>query len=156
MSLELSNAKEYIQWMHRKAVLNDQAKQSATKQIRRGEVYWCEFGLNIGSEMSKATPRPAVIVQNNSANRSSSNTIVVPVTHDHGNGYYLVPLTTQNLPDGSILLDGKANVTNISCISKARLLGYITRLPASDMKNIDAAIARELSVMNIPASASSP
>ena len=155
MSLELSNAKEYIKWMHRKADLNDQAKQSAAKQIRRGEVYWCEFGLNIGSEMSKATPRPAVIIQNNPANRSSPNTIVVPITHDRGTGFYLVQLTQQNLPDGSVLLNGKANVANLSCVSKARLLGYITKLPASDMQKIDAAIARQLSVANIQASKSS-
>lgn len=105
------------------------------------------FGLNVGSEMSKDSPRPAIIIQNNQGNSRSSNTIVVPVTHDSGNGPYLVPIQTQLNADGSILLDGKANTSNMICVSKARLSNYITRISASDMKQIDKSIANMICLM---------
>ena len=147
MSLEISRAKEYVNWIARKVVLNHLATNAQSRQVRRGEVYWCEFGLNIGSEMSKDSPRPAIIIQNNQGNSKSSNTIVVPVTHDSGSGPYLVPIQTQYNADGSILLDGKANTSNMICVSKARLLNYITKISSSDMKQIDKSIANMICLM---------
>ncbi len=146
MSKELSGARDFFIWVKKQFELNNKAQQAKNLQVKRGEVYWCEFGLNIGSEMSKVGPRPAVIVQNNSANHTSPNTIVVPVTHDNGNYYFLVPITTQYKPGGSILLDGRANVSNIVCVSKARLGKRITQLSNAEMRQIDSAIGRMLSI----------
>lgn len=147
MSKELSGAKEFWSWIKKQLDLNTNASQSRNLLVKRGEVYWCEFGLNIGSEMSKSGPRPAVIVQNNPGNRSSPNTIVVPVTHDTGAQYFLVPIAAQHRPDGSVLLDGNVNVSNIVCISKARLTRRITQLPNAEMRKIDSALARLLSIL---------
>ena len=141
MSLELSRAREFVTWMARKIELNHLSSSAKTRQVRRGEVYWCEFGLNVGSEMSKETPRPAVVVQNNRGNKCSSNTIVVPITHDEGEGPYLVPITTQRKHNGDVLLDGKANTSNVICVSKARLRDYITILPQADLKKVDKSLA---------------
>lgn len=146
MSKELSGAGDFFSWVKKQLELNKQASHAKNLQVRRGEVYWCEFGLNIGSEMSKAGPRPAVIVQNNPGNHSSPNTVVVPVTHDSGTQYFLVPITTQRNPDGSVLLDGQVNVSNIVCVSKARLTKRITQLPNAEMRKIDGALARLLSI----------
>ena len=140
MSDELSGAKEYYSWVLKQLDLNDKAQCAKTRFVRRGQVYWCEFGLNIGSEMSKTTARPAIILQSNSGNYHSSNTVVVPVTHNSGNKAYLVPLTTKYNPDGTTLLDGQANVANIICVSKARLGDFIAWIPASDMHKIEAAL----------------
>ena len=142
MSLELSHARDYVTWVARKIELNHLASTARLRQIRRGEVYWCEFGLNVGSEMSKGTARPAVVLQNNLGNKKSSNTIVVPITHDSGSGPFLVPITPQNDPNGNHLLDGKANTSNVICISKARLGNFITTLPQSDMKAIDDSLSQ--------------
>ena len=136
----------FFEWVKKMFRLNMNTTSTKLFHIKRGEVYWCEFGLNIGSEMSKIGPRPAVIVQNNPANYSSSNTIVIPITHHSGTQYFLVPIKKQLRPDGSVLLDGSANVSNIVCVSKARLIKRITQLPNSEMKAIDAALARQLSI----------
>lgn len=82
MSVELSNAQQFISWMNTKSYLNSIAQNAAKRFVKRGQVYWCHFGLNIGSEMSKATPRPAVVVSNFATNKNSSNVVVVPVTHN--------------------------------------------------------------------------
>jgi mRNA interferase MazF len=44
----------------------------------RSDVVWCNFSPVVGSE--QAGVRPAVVVQNDVANRSSPCTIVVPFT----------------------------------------------------------------------------
>ncbi len=49
--------------------------------IKRGQVYRCNFGCGIGSEMQKE--RPALIIQNNVANSRLGNTIVIPINHDN-------------------------------------------------------------------------
>ena len=50
--------------MNTKSYLNAIAQNATKRFVKRGQVYWCHFGLNVGSEMSKATPRPAVVVSN--------------------------------------------------------------------------------------------
>ena len=86
--------------------------------------------------------RPAVIVQIDSANRTSGNTIVVPITHDTSTFPCMVPITPVYESDGVTLkLDGQANTSNIACISKARLGNHIATLSNAEMKQIDKALA---------------
>lgn len=82
MSVEISAAQQFIAWMNTKSRLNAIAPNAAKRFVKRGQVFWCHFGLNIGSEMSKGTPRPAVVVSNYMTNKNSSNVIVVPITHN--------------------------------------------------------------------------
>lgn len=148
MSLELTNAKDYISWLYKKSNLNALSANAKNRNVSRGQVYWCEFGVNIGSEMSKLTPRPAVIVQNFTANRNSSNTIVIPITSDTGRLSCLVPITTISDQNSKIILTGQANTSNIVCVSKARLKDKICDLSAIDMKKIDESIAISLSLIH--------
>ena len=46
--------------------------------VKRGEVYWCDFGEPYGSEQGYI--RYAIVVQNDIANFNSSTTIVLPCT----------------------------------------------------------------------------
>lgn len=41
--------------MNTKSYLNSIAPNAANRFVKRGQVYWCHFGLNIGSEMSKSS-----------------------------------------------------------------------------------------------------
>lgn len=91
--------------------------------------------------------RPAVIIQTDPNNRSSGNTIVIPITHDNSTMACLVPITTQVDSFGNILLDGKANSSNLMCVSKARLGDYICDLSSSDMKKIDESLAKIVDLM---------
>jgi len=149
MSLELSNAKDYLEWITTKARLNAHADNAKARIVNRGDVYWCHFGINIGSEISKTTPRPAVIIQNHNGNRLSSNVIVIPITHNSSNAPYLVPLTPiHDNNSGKLVLDGSANTTNIICVSKSRLSDKIGKLSNMDMKNIDKSIAQSIDLFS--------
>ena len=148
MSLELSDAQQFINWINTKSHLNAIASKASKRFVKRGQVYWCHFGLNVGSEMSKSTPRPAVIVSNYNTNKSSSNVIVVPVTHNKNSLPYLVPITPITDADGNIILDGQADTADIICISKARLGDLITTLNTTQMKDIDKSISISLELIH--------
>lgn len=148
MSVEISNAQQFISWINTKSYLNTIAPSAAKRFVKRGQVYWCHFGLNIGGEMSKPTPRPAVIVSNFKTNKNSSNIIVVPVTHNQAQLPYLVPITPVIDANGKVILDGQADTADIICVSKARLGDLITTLPAAQMKNIDKSISISLELIH--------
>lgn len=145
MNTELASAEKFIEWLKTKSYLNSISSRAGGRFVKRGQVYWCYFGINIGSEMSKTSPRPAIIVQNYIGNSKSPNTVVVPVTHDSGTLPCLVPLTPiVDNSTGKIILDGQANTANIVCISKARLGDLIATLSSADMKKVDESMAQTL------------
>lgn len=146
MKVELSQVQKMLEWFKTKLYLDAMAPNAKTRSVRRGQVYRCNFGCGIVSEMQK--DRPAVIIQNNIGNRHSGNTIVVPITHDESTLPCMAAIEPQKDSLGNILLDGQANASNLVCISKARLGDFICSLPASDMKLIDEAIAKTLDLMD--------
>lgn len=148
MSVELLNAQQFISWMNTKSNLNAIAQNAAKRFVKRGQVYWCHFGLNIGSEISKSTPRPAVVVSNFKTNKNSSNVIVVPVTHNQNQLPYLVPIVPVTDANGNVLLDGQIDTADIICVSKARLGDLITTISTSQMKDIDKSISISLDIMH--------
>ncbi len=148
MSIELTNAQDFISWMNTKSYLNTIAQNAEKRFVKRGQVYWCHFGINVGREMSKITPRPAVIVSNFTTNKNSPNVIVAPITHNKKQLSCLIPITPINDETGKIILDGKVDTTSIVCVSKARLGDLITTLSATQMKNIDKSISISLDLMH--------
>lgn len=144
MSVELSNAQQFLDWINTKSYLNTIAPNAAKRFVKRGQVYWCHFGLNIGSEMSKTTPRPAVVISNFMTNKKSANVIVAPITHNKNQLPYLVPLTPVTDANENTVLDGQVDTADIICVSKARLGDLITTLSASQMKDIDKSISISL------------
>ena len=148
MSVELLNAQSFISWMNTKSQLNAIAQNASKRFVKRGQVYWCHFGLNIGSEMSKSTPRPAVVVSTFNINRNSSNIVVVPITHNQNQLPYLVPITPIIDSTGNVILDGQADTAGIVCVSKARLCDLITTLSTTQMKDIDEGISISLDLIH--------
>ncbi|MBQ7129772.1 MAG: type II toxin-antitoxin system PemK/MazF family toxin [Oscillospiraceae bacterium] len=148
MSIELTNAQQFLSWMNTKSRLNAIAPNAAKRAVSRGQVYWCHFGLNIGSEISKTTQRPAVVVSNFRTNKNSANVIVVPVTHNKNQLPYLVPLTPITDTSGKVILDGQVDTADVICVSKARLGDIITKLSDAQMKSIDKSLAISLELIH--------
>ena len=144
MSKELENAESFLKWLQTKAYLNAMAESAAKRFVKRGQVYWCHFGINVGSEISKTTPRPAIVVSNFQTNKGSSNVLVIPVTHRKIDSLYLVPITPVIDDDGKVLLDGKADIASVTCVSKARFTDQITTLSAAQMREIDRGLSISL------------
>ena len=140
MLIDHIKIQKILDWVKDALRLDANVGSARNRHVRRGEVYRCNFGVGVGSEMQK--DRPAVIVQIDSANRTSGNTIVVPITHDTSTFPCMVPITPVYESDGVTLkLDGQANTSNVACISKARLGNHIATLSNAEMKQIDKALA---------------
>ena len=146
MQIELNTIQELLDWMKTKLYLNTKVNQANKRYVKRGQVYNCYFGIGVGNEIQKL--RPCIILQNNIGNSKSGNIIVSPITHTYKNIPSIVKINTQYNDDGNILLDGYVNISNILCVSKARLENYITTLSTTEMKQIDIAIAISLDLMH--------
>lgn len=145
MFIDLVETQKMLEWIKTKLYLNTRTASAGRRSVRRGQVYRCNFGCGVGSEMQKE--RPAIIIQNDIANRNSGNTIVIPITHDTSTLPCMVPITTQYDASGNIILDGKANTSNIMCVSKARLGDLVCTLSNADMKKVDESLAKSVDLM---------
>ncbi len=105
---------------------------------RRGEIYWVAFGPAVGREIRKT--RPAVVVSNDAANTALNRLHVVPITSQTGLVYPSEALVT---------LRGeprKAKADQLTTASRSRLVGYLGKLGAADMEQVDRAIRLQLAL----------
>ena len=104
--------------------------------MRRGEVWWVDFGPSVGGEIRKR--RPAVIISNDAANSNLNRLQVVPLTSKVAKLY----------PSESYVeLEGeqrKAMADQLTTVSKARLTDRLGELSVSDVRGIERAIRVQL------------
>ena len=108
--------------------------------MRRGEVYWVNLDPVVGSEVGKR--RPAIVVQNEAANRSSATVTVIPLTSSTKRVYpfqVLVPAGEAGLPNAS-----KALCEQVRTLSRKRLHEHIGTLSDDRLLEIRAALDRHL------------
>lgn len=146
VQIELNKIQDLLEWMKTKIYLNTKVEQANKRYVKRGQVYNCYFGIGVDNEIQKL--RLSIVLQNNIGNAKSGNILVAPITHTYKEIPSIIKITTQYNTNGTILLDGYANISNILCVSKARLEDYITTLSKTEMKQIDVAIAVSLDLMN--------
>lgn len=142
MNIDLTKTQQYLEWLKNKLYLNAIAPSARNRIIYRGQVYRCNLGVGVGSEECKE--RPCVILQYNSANRTSPNTVVAPITHTTSALPIVVPIAEKKDSSGKLILDGNVLLGNITCVSKARLGDYIADLTADEMRAVDKAISISL------------
>ena len=143
----IQSAKPYLQWINETIRLDSLANSAKGRKVYRGQVYWCCFGINIGSEQSDK--RPCVIIQNDKGNLSSPNTIVAPITHTNSTLDIVVPISDKFDGSGNLILDGHVLLGNILTISKSRLENFITSLSKNEMKKVDEAILKSAGIFSI-------
>lgn len=142
MNIDLIKTQQYLEWFKNKLYLNAIAPSAKNRIVYRGQVYRCNLGVGVGSEECKE--RPCVILQYNSANRTSPNTVVAPITHATSALPIVVPIAEKKDSSGKLILDGNVLLGNITCVSKARLGDYIADLTADEMRAVDKAISISL------------
>lgn len=145
MKIELNKVQNILDWIKEQIFLDSIANNAKIRKVKRGEIYQCNFGYGIGSEIQKE--RPCVVVQTDVRNLNSSTVIVAPITHTNKPLPCMAQITPQYNADGSILVDGYANLSHIQTVSKSRLGDYISKLPASDIKKINSSIYDTLGLM---------
>lgn len=111
------------------------------KQVRRGEVYYCDLSPVIGSEQGGL--RPCLIVQNDIGNIHSPTTIVAPLT-----SHFKTLITHINVSkeQSGLSGDSQALLEQIRVVDKRRLLEYQGKLSDEVMTAINRAIKISLGV----------
>ena len=104
--------------------------------MNRGEVWWVQFDPAVGGEIRKR--RPAVIVSNDSSNRSLNRLQVVPLTSNVSRIYP---------GEAAVTLNGelrKAMAHQLTIVSKLRIGGWMGTLSHEDIDQIEIAMRTQL------------
>lgn len=111
--------------------------------VRRGEIYWVDFGTPLGSE--QGARRPALVIQNDKGNQTSPTTIVAAITSKVKKPYpFHVKVTSAEtgLPqDGTILLE------QVRTIAQNRLVQRCGQLSLNKMREVEQALMLSLGIM---------
>ena len=146
MVISFEKIKKILNWVIEQIYLDNISSKAKNRSVYRGEVYKCNFGVGVGSEMQKE--RPCLIIQGNVGNINSGNVIVAPITHNQKRTPSITSITTQYDANKNILLDGQVNLSNIQTVSKARLGDYVTKLSNVDMKNVNQSLYVSLGLIS--------
>jgi mRNA interferase MazF len=110
--------------------------------IKRGEIYWVDWGIGKGSE--QAGLRPALIIQNDTGNTYSSNTIVASITSAPNKPYpFLVKIS---MAESGLNKDGYIDLASLATISKTRLGKKAGQLTAVKMAEVETALCVSLGI----------
>ena len=117
-----------------------------TREIKRGDIYWVDFGLSTGSEQGGV--RPAVIIQNNIGNKFSPTVIVCPITSRFKKKELPTHVRIRNYKESGLLEESQVLTEQISTKDKLSITGYIGTIDKETMKEIDKAIEISVQVGN--------
>jgi len=107
--------------------------------MRRGDVWWVNFGPSVGGEIKKQ--RPAVIISNNAANKYLNRVQVVPMTSNVERVY----------PSEAVVVvkgrPSKAMADKLTTVSKQRLLDQAGVLSHDDMHKVEHVVRVQLGLV---------
>ena len=113
---------------------------------RRGEVYRVNFDPTLGAEIKKT--RPALIVQNDIANRASPITIVAAITSQFDEPLYPTEVLVR-AREGGLTTDSVILLNQIRSIDKQRLARRVGRLAPETITKVDRALLFSLGLAGI-------
>ena len=122
------------------------AKKPGIADLKRGEVYWVSFEPAQGAEIQKT--RPALIVQNDIANRYSPILIVAAITSQFEETLYPTEVLIR-APEGGLSSDSVVLLNQIRSIDKRRLLRRLGTLKSETMGRVNRAIQISLGLVRV-------
>lgn len=115
---------------------------------RKGEIWTCDLGQNVGSELNKT--RPVIISSNNIGNAKAPFITIVPISSKGG---FLPTQVTLNKDDFSSLeggndsIKGSSQAEQIRVVSKFRLGRKIGELNKNAMTKVELSILASLGML---------
>jgi mRNA interferase MazF len=122
------------------------ARCSQVARPKRGEVYLVNFDPTIGAEIQKTCP--ALIVQNDIANRHSPITIVAAISSQFDETLYPTEVHIQP-PEGGLTLSSVVLLNQVRSVDKRRLIRRLGMLTPATIGRVDRAILISLGVVEI-------
>lgn len=113
------------------------ARQARVIFPKRGEVYLVNFDPTIGAEIQKT--RPALIVQNDIANRYSPITIVAAISSHFEEPLYPTEVRVR-FPEGGLESDSVVLLNQIRSIDRRRLMRRLGALKPETMEQAGRAL----------------
>jgi mRNA interferase MazF len=113
---------------------------------RRGDVYLVAFDPTLGAEIKKT--RPALILQNDIANRYSPITIVAAITSRFHEELYPTEVLLEP-PEGGLKVTSVVQLDQIRSIDKQRLVRRLGRVAPRTIHIVDRAIAISLGLVDL-------
>lgn len=105
--------------------------------VARGEIYLVEFDPAVGSEIKKT--RPAIIIQNDIANRFSPVTIVAAITSKFDEKLYPTEVLIY-AGEAGLKQDSVVSLDQIRTIDKSRIVKKIGKVNEFTLKRTDVAL----------------
>jgi mRNA interferase MazF len=122
------------------------ARRTTIIRPKRGEIYLVNFDLTIGAEIQKT--RPALVIQNDIANRYSPITIVAAISSQFDESLYPTEIFVQP-PEGGLSIPSVVLLNQIRSIDKRRLVRRLGVLAPTTMERVNRAILISLGVVEI-------
>jgi len=122
------------------------AKRASLVRPKRGEVYLVNFDPTLGAEIQKT--RPALIVQNDLANRYSAITIVAAISSHFEKPLYPTEVLVE-VPEGGLKTESVVLLNQIRSIDKQRLVRRLGSLKPETMRKVDLAVQISMGLIEI-------
>ncbi len=113
---------------------------------RRGEIYLVSFDPTLGAEIKKT--RPALVLQNDIANRVSPITVVAAITSQFDKLLYPTEILIR-AREGGLTADSVVLLNQIRSIDKQRLVRRLGKLTTETMDRIDQALLVSLGLAGV-------
>lgn len=112
----------------------------------RGDIYLVNFDPTVGSEIQKT--RPALILQNNIANRFSPVTIVAALSSQFDEPVYPTEVIVEP-PEGGVSKRSVVLLNQVRTIDKRRLAAKLGSLKNGTMNKVDHAVKISLGLVEV-------
>ena len=104
----------------------------------RGDIYLVNFDPTIGAEIRKT--RPALVLQNDIANKSSPVTIVAAISSRFEDPLYPTEVLISTRERTGLTVDSVVLLNQIRTVDKRRLVKRLGTLSAAKMEEVDRAL----------------
>lgn len=133
---------EYATWTKNKASIKFN-KEMPKFPITNNYIYWCDLGINIGSEQNKI--RPVIVTK---TKKESNVCTIIPLTSERINDtrWYHIDLENQN---STALVEQLRNVSKLRILNPLRAKGKLVKISVKDWENINKAVVDYYSLIKL-------
>lgn len=117
---------------------SNREKSSSSIKPKYGDIYTCDLGINVGSELDDV--RPCIIITSDKYNEKSTVITVIPISKKNKLFFHQVEINSLTVEEIESNIEGIAKLEQIRTISKGRLGRKIGKMSSEGMERINRAI----------------